>query len=415
MTVKLFEFFAGIGSQYKALKNISKYKNWMIQHVGMVEWFVDAIIAYVCIHSKNFKATKSSLKNFYSLSLDSKSELSYNGLIKLNNSIKSSYLNYSKDYFNNLFNIEKITYKNIPKNIDILTYSFPCQDLSVQGLQKGIDKKLKTRSGLLWEVERILIEIFNNFKTEEMPKYLLMENVKNLLNKTNIKNYQLWINQLKNLGYESKTYVLNSKNFNSAQSRERVFCLSVRKDFQNKVMFKFIDFKPLNKSKILKDVLKENNDYEYIDLSNFKTTNWTTSKNGVISKKILNWSNFNSENYIYSENGVGPTLTASGANSRIKIETNKGVRYMSSLECYQYMGFSELDYLKVKNSNLVSDTKLIYTAGNSIPVEVLECLFATLKFRENDDQTYIYIEISVIKVFVFLLLQKDILRKKIVN
>ncbi|MDE5545336.1 MAG: DNA cytosine methyltransferase, partial [Malacoplasma sp.] len=135
MTVKLFEFFAGIGSQYKALKNISKHKNWLIQHVGMVEWFVDAIIAYVCIHSKNFKATKSSLQDFYSLSLDSKNELSYNGLTKLNNSIKSSYLNYSKDYFNNLFNIEKISYKNIPKNIDILTYSFPCQDLSVQGLQ----------------------------------------------------------------------------------------------------------------------------------------------------------------------------------------------------------------------------------------------------------------------------------------
>ncbi|MDE5952518.1 MAG: DNA cytosine methyltransferase, partial [Malacoplasma sp.] len=311
--------------------------------------------------------------------------------------------------------IEKINYKNIPKYIDILTYSFPCQDLSVQGLQKGIDKNLKTRSGLLWEVERILIEISKNFKTEEMPKYLLMENVKNLLNTTHIKNYQLWISQLKKLGYESKTYVLNSKDFNSAQSRERVFCLSVRKDFQNKVKFNFIDFKPLKKSKILKDILKNNINYEYIDLSSFETTNWITSKNGVISKKILNWSKFNSENYVYNENGIGPTLTASGANSRIKIETNKGIRYMTSLECYQYMGFSELDYLKVKNSNLVSDTKLIYTAGNSIPVQVLECLFATLKFRENDDQTYIYIEIRVIKVFLFLLLQKDILRKKIVS
>lgn len=293
-------------------------------------------------------------------------------------------MNYSKNFFNNIFDIRNLTYFNFPKNIDIFTYSFPCQDLSVQGLQKGIDKELKTRSGLLWEIERLFIDINEKFQDIEKPKYLLMENVKNLLADRNIKNYQTWINQLDALGYASKSYVLDSSNFGSPQKRERLFLLSIRKDLQNKINFKFPNLEniKLKNKTIIKDIL-DLNESNFIDLSKFKTTNYTKTKTGIIKKSLINYTKFNSENYIYDIEGIGPTLTASGAQSRIKIEINNKYRYISPLESYRYMGFKDEDFWNVKKTNLLSDSKIIFTAGNSIVINVLEEIFKTLEF-ENE-------------------------------
>ncbi|MCF0218117.1 MAG: DNA cytosine methyltransferase [Malacoplasma sp.] len=120
----------------------------------------------------------------------------------------------------------------------------------------------------------------------------------------------------------------------------------------------------------------------YIYINNFLTTNWNKTKNGIISKKIISYSKFNSENYIYSIEAIGPTLTASGANSRIKIATDKGIRYLTPQECYLYMGFDNTDYQRVKNTQLLSNNKIIYTAGNSIPICILESIFAALEFED---------------------------------
>lgn len=148
--IRLFEAFAGVGAQYKALKNISKKMDWEIKLVGMIEWFVDAIIGYIAIHCERFNADVEKLdENIRNISLDSKSLISDFGYRKIKNSEKSCYLNYAKDELNNLFDINDVTEKEMVKNIDIFTYSFPCQDLSLQGKQKGIDKKVETRSGLL--------------------------------------------------------------------------------------------------------------------------------------------------------------------------------------------------------------------------------------------------------------------------
>lgn len=379
--IKIFEAFAGIGSQYKALKNIAKKMNWKIIHVGMVEWYVDAIIGYVAIHSNAFFPKKEMLsKDIVSISNDSKKIINSSYLSRLNNTLKASYLNYSKEHFNNLFNICDVNFHNFPKNIDIFTYSFPCQDLSTQGLQKGIDKDIKTRSGLLWEIERIFYEIKDSFLFDEMPKYLLMENVSNLLGKKNIENYQLWLKALNDLGYESRTYELNSSDFGSPQNRNRVFCLSIRKDFKKRVNFKFSELQKTKSNILFKDILIDSNEYKYLNFNNYETSEYKASSRNVIKKKIFNYTKFNSENYIYSIEGIGPTLTASGANSRIKIETNKGIRYLSSYESYLYMGFSKEDYLSVKNTNLISENKIIFTAGNSISIEVLESIFKTLVF-----------------------------------
>ena len=124
----------------------------------------------------------------------------------------------------NLGDITKIT--ELPK-ADMWTYSFPCTDISVAGRLEGLAKGSGTRSGLLWEVERLL----NKAKEQDrMPKYLLLENVKNLVGKSFRADYDKWLAFLSGLGYKNYWKVLNAKNYGIPQNRERVFCISTLDD-----------------------------------------------------------------------------------------------------------------------------------------------------------------------------------------
>jgi DNA (cytosine-5)-methyltransferase 1 len=109
----------------------------------------------------------------------------------------------------------------MPKNIDILTYSFPCQDLSMSGKQKGLEKG--TRSGLLWEVGRILEEME---EMEEKPKFLLLENVATLLSPKFAPLFEIWQKKLEEMGYFNQIFILNSLNFGIPQNRKRLFMIS---------------------------------------------------------------------------------------------------------------------------------------------------------------------------------------------
>lgn len=121
--------------------------------------------------------------------------------------------------YGDITKIERLDYA------DLWTYSFPCQDISVAGNQKGINEH--TRSGLLYEVQRLL-EVA---KTEDnLPKYLLLENVKNLVGKKFKPQFDDWISYLDELGYNTYWKVLNAKNYGIPQNRERVFGVSIRKD-----------------------------------------------------------------------------------------------------------------------------------------------------------------------------------------
>lgn len=106
----------------------------------------------------------------------------------------------------------------------IMTYSFPCQDLSNAGLQKGMSKGSDTRSGLLWEVERLLHEI------AELPQVLVMENVPQVIGAKNIGDFGEWIAALDKLGYHSKWQVINATDYNVPQNRQRCFMVSVLGD-----------------------------------------------------------------------------------------------------------------------------------------------------------------------------------------
>ena len=165
--LRVFEAFAGYGSQSIALRNLG------IEHevVAISEIDKYAIKAYEAIHGPTL----------------------------------------------NLGDISKIDVNDIPEH-DLFTYSFPCQDISVAGKTKGIVKG-ETRSGLLYECERII--------EAKRPKYLLLENVKNLVGKKFKAQFEEWLAYLESLGYTNYWQVLNAKNYGVPQNRERVFVISI--------------------------------------------------------------------------------------------------------------------------------------------------------------------------------------------
>lgn len=133
----------------------------------------------------------------------------------------------------------------------ILTYSFPCQDLSSAGLGKGMARDSGTRSGMLWEVERLLKE------TKNLPQVLLMENVPEVIGTNNIKHFAEWQAFLENLGYKNKWQCLNAKDFEIPQNRDRCFMVSVLGDYY----YDFPQKKPLKLK--LKDMLEDNVDESF--------------------------------------------------------------------------------------------------------------------------------------------------------
>ena len=137
---------------------------------------------------------------------------------------------------------------------DLWTYSFPCQDISVAGNQKGINEN--TRSGLLYQVQRLL-EVAKD--EGNLPKYLLLENVKNLVGKKFKSQFDNWLFYLDQLGYDTYWQVLNAKNYGIPQNRERVFAVSIRRDLNQK--YEFPKAEPLTKK--LADILEDEVDEKY--------------------------------------------------------------------------------------------------------------------------------------------------------
>lgn len=153
--------------------------------------------------------------------------------------------------FNENYEPQDITEWNKDIKVDFIMHGSPCQDFSVAGLQQGGDEGTGTRSSLMWETVRIINQV--------KPKYVLWENVKNVISKKHRHNFDKYIDALGNMGYNSYYQVLNAKDYGIPQNRERVFTLSIRKDIDN--VFIFPDKEPLNLK--LKDMLEDKVDEKY--------------------------------------------------------------------------------------------------------------------------------------------------------
>ena len=317
----------------------------------------------------------------------------------------------------NLGDICKI--KKLPK-ADLWTYSFPCQDLSTAGRQQGIKKG--TRSGLLLEVERLLD---TSSKDKELPKYLLLENVKNLVGKNFKPDFDKWLYKLETLGYTNYWQILNAKDYGVPQNRERVFVVSILGKHKT---YKFPKPKELNFK--LKDMLEDKVDEKYY-LSNSMINCFTdTNKNESnfsrkerflqnITRKKQDIANtittragnrvtddfvvdrlggiFDSRNSkhqagsIYNKYGICPTLdTMQGGWRQPLIIDNKkftneltrelygSIRKLTPKECWRLMGWKDEQFNKLSN---ISDTQLYKQAGNGIVVNVLEEIFKNLLLK----------------------------------
>lgn len=135
--------------------------------------------------------------------------------------------------------------------IDLLTYSTPCTDISNAGRQAGAEKDSGTRSSIIWHTEKAIRTL--------RPKYLLMENVANFVSKAHIGTFKSWMALVESLGYNNFAKVLNATEFGCPQNRERIFVVSIRKDIADKFYFP----QPIKLEKRFKDVLESNVDEKY--------------------------------------------------------------------------------------------------------------------------------------------------------
>ena len=391
--LRVFEAFAGYGSQSIALRNLG------IEHevVAISEIDKYAIKAYEAIHGPTL----------------------------------------------NLGDISKIDVNDIPEH-DLFTYSFPCQDLSVAGKQKGLGEG--TRSGLLYECEKVIEHC--------RPKYLLLENVKNLVGKKFKADFDKWLEYLEGLGYTNYWKVLNAKNYGVPQNRERVFVVSILGEHEP-----FEWPTPIPLDKCIKDMLEEQVDEKYYlsdDIQKrFKITNQTPNiigttkpdfrtigqrdlvynEEGIMGSLVatdykqpkqiaeinqvgmLDIKGNEQIRRVYGDNGISPTLnTMQGGNRQPKIvevertplkflnrngkktdgdytfcvdtchtggikeHYSNGdfrIRKLTPRECFRLMGMRDSDIDKIQEAG-ISNTQQYKLAGNSIVVDVLEAIFKNL-------------------------------------
>lgn len=213
--IRLIEMFSGYGSQALALK----YLGVPFEHWKTCEWAIKSIQAYKDIHFANeyhsygfTEETKEDLVNYlYKLGISS----NYNEPMTLEQIKRLKHedlCSICENIYitNNLVNIQQVKGKDLEivdtdKYEYIMTYSFPCQDLSLAGKGKGMSDT-STRSGMLWEVERILTECH---ELGNMPQILLMENVPQVHSEDNLPDFNKWKDRLEELGYKNYFQDLN--------------------------------------------------------------------------------------------------------------------------------------------------------------------------------------------------------------
>lgn len=220
---------------------------------------------------------------------------------------------------NTNFETQDITQWDKNIEVDLIMHGSPCQDFSLAGLQAGGDEGSGTRSSLMYETIRIVKKL--------KPKYVIWENVKNLLSKKHRHNFDSYLEIMESLGYKNYYQVLNAKDYGIPQNRERVFTVSIRNDYVLSGTYwyaiddndyePYFKFPPKQELKLkLKDMLEDNVDEKYY-LSDDKID------------KISHWKGFQKPfEKVQGKNSIVPTLTARGAGE----EHNGMITFSDNLE-----------------------------------------------------------------------------------
>ena len=271
---------------------------------------------------------------------------------------KSYSLIHNEPIEKNLGDITKVNEKEIA-DFNMMTWGFPCTDISVAGKQKGfIDNYCnKTRSGMYYEGIRIL--------REKKPALSIIENVKNLASKKFKAEFEQVLGDLNKCEYNTYWEILNAKDYGIPQNRERVFLVSIRKNLDNG-KFKFpqgfdnkINFKNLLDNNV-------QSKYKKIHIFNRQSKYSDFIYNNLSIIKLIE----NGNKITHRQDGLIYTLTASGrncGNNQYICDLN---RVLTPQETFKFMGFSEID-CQTCIQNGISDTQIYKQAGNSIVVDVL--------------------------------------------
>ena len=362
--LKVLELFAGIGACSKALENLG------IEHeiVDAVEIDKYAIRSFNAIHNTNFEPQDIS--------------------------------EWDKDI-----------------ECDLIMHGSPCQDFSIAGKGKGGDKGSGTRSSLMYETIRIVEKL--------KPKYVIWENVKNLLSKKHIHNFNAYLQKMGELGYHSNYKVLNAKNYGVPQNRERVFTVSIRKDLEEEY-FNFEFPKSICLDRYLKDILEDQVDEKYYlseeriekicewhirQRENGRGFRFEVKDGNSIGRAVTtsgdrpSSTNYvtaliktaNKQGYDIAKDGDAIDLTYPNSNTRrgrvghsisktistgggsmgtIELGQDVRIRKLTPKECWRLMGFDDEDFEKASKVN--SNTQLYKQAGNSIVVNVLQAILMEL-------------------------------------
>lgn len=230
--IRLIELFAGYGSQYLALK----YLGTNVEHYKICEWAIKSIQAYNDLHIQDYFDYSGDLSddNILKVLVELGVSINYNEPATIEQLKRQNFRKIYNNIIatNNLVNIQNAKGKDF-KIVDkdqydyIMTYSFPCQDLSLAGKGKGM-ADTSTRSGMLWEVERILNELK---KLDQLPQVLLMENVPQVHGIDNVEHFNKWQLALEELGYKNYFQDLIATDYGIPQTRNRCFMISILGDY----------------------------------------------------------------------------------------------------------------------------------------------------------------------------------------
>ena len=299
--IRLIEFFAGIGAQHKALSQLTEVESWRI-----CEWAFNSYCSYNAIHIKDSTDYSEGKSRDELIERVRGTSSNYNEPIP-DSQLKKKPIEWLRKAYNNivathnLVNIMEVHGKDLgivdtDRYEYVLTYSFPCQDLSLAGKRKGMSVSQKeggTRSGLLWEVERILSEIERD--REPLPQVLVMENVPEVIGAANIEDFKKWGHRLEQMGYTNYVEILNAKDYGIPQNRRRCFMVSLLGGYAYDFPMK------MKREHVPKDLLERYVDRKYYlsDKQIERISNWKARQ-----KPLEN---------IEKNMECSPTLTARGA------------------------------------------------------------------------------------------------------
>lgn len=256
---------------------------------------------------------------------------------------------------------------------DILIHGSPCQDFSIAGKQHGADPGTETKSSLMWETINIIKQM-GVWK----PKYVIWENVKNVLSKHMIHNFNRYLSEMYKIGYANSFEVLDARDFGLPQARQRVFTISV-------LAGEPFEFDDLIKTP-MRDIKEFLSDYGPEHIVTQPSVLSVIGFSGIQRATII-------KDYAY-------TITTKQMRCPAQvIEIPEGYRYLTELECWRLQGYTDDDYYNALSVHPGTPGKLngaLYKqAGNSIAVPIFESIFKKILLGQVEERDYEQLKMEV--------------------